>query len=165
LLEVVANACRRVFRFAEGAPSRTFSIAECRPVSAPFKAGDIVRGDPRARSTSMIASPDGKFDCGVWDCTAGRFRIEYRSDELVHILEGEVTVQVGDTTHALAAGDVAYFPAGTTAEWDIPTYVRKLWVYRTPSSSRVARLARKVLRVLSRAAIRAPGLHRTSAAS
>jgi uncharacterized protein len=143
--------CRRVSSLAEDGPSRSFRIEACRPVSAPFEAGDIVRGDPRARSTNVIASADGKFDCGVWDCTAGRFRIEYRSDELVHILEGEVTVHVGDTTHTLAAGDVAYFPAGTAAEWDIPTYVRKLWVYRTPSPSLVARIARKVLRVLDRA--------------
>jgi hypothetical protein len=160
LFEAAASVLRRLSNLAEGGPSRSFNIAACQPTSAPFNAGDIVRGDPRSRSINVIASADGNFDCGVWDCTAGRFRIQYRSDELVHILEGEVTVHVGDRKHALAAGDVAYFPAGTAAEWDIPVYVRKLWVYRTPSPSRVARLARKVLRALDRV-----GLHRTPASS
>ncbi|HMJ15206.1 MAG TPA: cupin domain-containing protein [Polyangiaceae bacterium] len=95
-----------------------------------------------------IVSADGKFDCGVWECTPGRFRIQYRSDELVHILEGEVIVHVGDKTHRLCAGDVAYFPAGTAAEWDVLSLVRKLWAYRTPAPSLLARAAGKLLRFL-----------------
>jgi uncharacterized protein len=130
--------------------ARSFKITECRPVAAPFAAADVVSGDPRARSVQMIAAADGKFDCGTWECTPGRFRIKYRSDELVHILEGEVTVHVGDTALALAAGDVAYFPAGTEAEWDVTRDVRKLWVYRTPSPGLVARLAGKLRRLLPR---------------
>jgi uncharacterized protein len=129
--------------------SRSFKIAECQPVPAPFAAADIVSGDPRARSVQMIASADGKFDCGIWECTRGRFKIKYRSDELVHILEGEVTVHVGDKAHALAAGDVAYFPAGTEAEWDVTSDVRKLWVYRTPSPGFFTRVAGKLSRLLS----------------
>ncbi|HEY6562017.1 MAG TPA: cupin domain-containing protein [Polyangiaceae bacterium] len=99
----------------------------------------------------MIASMDGQFDCGVWECSPGRFRIRYRSDELVHILEGNVTVHVGSSTHSLSAGDVAYFPAGTDAEWHVIAHVKKLWVYRTPRPRRLARVARPVLRALSRA--------------
>jgi uncharacterized protein len=153
------DALQNVYRRAERGPARGFSIAECRPVPAPFAAGDIISGDPRARSVNMFASADGELDCGVWDCTAGRFRIKYRSDELVHILEGEVTVLVGNTSRVLAAGDVAYFPAGTEAEWDIPTYVRKLWIYRTPPSrSLIARLAAKVLGALPRAGSQTPAL-------
>jgi uncharacterized protein len=135
----------------DGAPtfgSRSFSIAKCQPISAPIAPADIVSGDPRPRSVNMIASADGKFDCGVWESTPGRFKIKYRSDELVHILEGEVTVHVGETRHALRAGDVAYFPAGTEAEWDVVSYVRKLWVYRTPSPSWLGRIRRKLLGML-----------------
>ena len=148
LRQALQSAYRHAASGAESARSRSFSIAKCRPAPAPLAAVDVMSGDPRARSVNMIASADGKFDCGVWGCTPGKFRIKYRSDELVHILEGRVTVRVRDTTHTLAAGDVAYFPAGTEAEWDITSYVRKLWVYRTPSPSLVKRLAHKLLRML-----------------
>jgi uncharacterized cupin superfamily protein len=97
-----------------------------------------------------IASADGKLDCGVWECTPGAFRISYRSDELVHILEGEVTVTVGYEVHRLTAGSVAYFPAGTDAVWDVSKTVRKVWVYRTPTPTLRERARRKLRRLLSR---------------
>ena len=110
-----------------------------------------MHGDPRARSVNMLASADGHFDCGVWECSPGKFRIRYRSDELVHILEGNVTVFAGGSTHALTAGDVAYFPAGTEAEWDVKHHVKKLWVYRTPHPpTPVARVTRPLRRLFSR---------------
>jgi uncharacterized protein len=145
------HALRQLMLVAATPPSRSFSIAHCRTGPAPFQPSDVVAGDPRARSVNMIASADGQFDCGVWECSPGRFSIRYRSDELVHILEGNVTVHVGSSTHSLAAGDVAYFPAGTDAEWHVIAHVKKLWVYRTPRPRRLARVARPLLRALSRA--------------
>ncbi len=150
LLPLVQRVYREVADRAGPKASQSFTVAQCRPVSVPFAPSDVVHGDPKARSVNMIASADGHFDCGVWECTPGKFRIRYRSDELVHILEGSVTVTAGGSTHPLAAGDVAYFPAGTEAEWDVTSHVKKLWVYRTPHPRPLARLTRPLRRLLAR---------------
>lgn len=153
VLPLVHRVYRELAVRAAPADSRSFTVAQCRPVPVPFDPADIVSGDPRARSVNMLASADGHFDCGVWECSPGKFRISYRSDELVHILEGHVTVVAGGKTHVLAAGDVAYFPAGTEAEWDVTRHVKKLWVYRTPHPRPLARLTGPLRRVLARGAV------------
>ena len=52
--------------------------------------------------------------------------------EFIYILEGEVTVDDGWGPRTLTAGDVAFFPAGTWARWEVATYVKKLAFCRDP---------------------------------
>jgi uncharacterized protein len=63
----------------------------------------------------------------MWDCTAGQFDWHYGFDETLHILEGSVIVS-GDCTppKRLQAGDIVFFPSGTTAHWHVENYVRKI---------------------------------------
>ncbi len=53
----------------------------------------IIFGTPVARSAQWSASKDGTTTTHVWDCTKGRFRWYFHADEIVHIIEGSVTVQ------------------------------------------------------------------------
>jgi uncharacterized protein len=68
----------------------------------------------------------------VWDCTAGKFVWTYQVDETIHFLEGSVTITVNGKTRKLGAGDIAFFPAGTAAFWDVETYVRKIAFCQKP---------------------------------
>ena len=102
----------------------------------------IQQGTPFARAATLTESPDTLLTSGVWDCTAGTFRWCNERDEIVHIVEGEVRIRDGSTTHVLVPGSVAYFPAGLETTWEVPTYVKKAFILRTPKISRVQLVAR-----------------------
>jgi uncharacterized cupin superfamily protein len=110
-------------------------------VSQPIEPSWIRSGTPVARAVTLTESPDGLLTTGIWDCTAGTFTWIFQTDEIVHILEGEVTVREGATVHQLVAGSVCYFPRGLETIWEVPKYVKKTFVLRAPHRSRLRRLA------------------------
>ena len=89
---------------------------------------------------TLSKSPDGLLTAGLWDCSAGTFTWIFRRDEIVHIVEGEVRVHDGPTTHVLVPGCVAYFPRGLETVWEVPTYVKKAFVLRAPAPSPLDRM-------------------------
>jgi uncharacterized cupin superfamily protein len=101
----------------------------------------IKQGKPLARARIIGESPDGLLTTGVWECTAGTFTWIFYNDEIVHIVEGEVRVRDGATTHVLVPGSVAYFPRGLETVWEVPEYVKKHFVLRMPKVSRLRRVA------------------------
>jgi uncharacterized protein len=105
----------------------------------PIEPSWIKQGAPVARCLTLSESPDGLLTAGLWDCTAGTFRWIFRSDEIVHILEGEVRVHDDGQTHVLVPGSVAYFPRGRETVWEVPTYVKKSFTLRGPHRSLVRR--------------------------
>jgi uncharacterized cupin superfamily protein len=111
------------------------------PVAAPG-------AGPSARTLSRIKSQDGYFVSGLWDCTAGTLEITFDFDELVHILEGEVTVRADGAEQLLLPGSVAFFPNGLVTTWEIPRYLRKMYVHRYPHHSLPWRVARRLIRVV-----------------
>jgi uncharacterized cupin superfamily protein len=117
---------------------------------APIRAADIIEGTPTARSWDLHASRAGGVSMNYWDCTAGRFHWRYGTDEMIQILEGEVVVTFEDGhVETLRAGDVAHFPPGSSAVWEVPTYVRKLAFHRNPQTV-PDRVLSRVVRVLVR---------------
>jgi len=108
----------------------------------------IVAGTPQARASVGAVSPDGLLRTGLWDCTAGVLDITFGCDEWAHILEGEVIVRSADRTHRLGPGDVALFCKGLPTQWEIPRYVKKLWVHRrSPRPPLWLRVVRKLRRI------------------
>jgi uncharacterized cupin superfamily protein len=112
----------------------------------PIEPSWIKEGTPIARATTLSASPDGTLTAGLWDCTAGTFRWIYSVDEIVHILEGEVRVSDGTRTQVLVPGSVAYFPCGLEAVWEVPKYVKKMFILRGIKRS----LPQRILAILAR---------------
>lgn len=112
---------------------------------APLPAEWIVDGDPQPRALELFASEDGRMITGLWDCPAGTFDYTFLwGDEVVHILDGEVTVSEPGRTYELRPGSVAFFPYGMTARWHVPRYVKKQYVLRAPMQSHLATLRRKL---------------------
>jgi len=94
---------------------------------SPIDPAWIVAGAPVARAATLSRSADGTACTVAWDCTAGAFDWRYDVDETVHIVEGAVTVSSLNTPpRRLEPGDVAFFPAGTTARWHVEAYVRNV---------------------------------------
>jgi len=106
---------------------------------APIRANWIIDGNPVARNRLLSKSDDGTASSYIWDCTAGRFNWHYDIDETVYILEGSVTIKDNHqpAVHTLTAGDTVFFPAGSSAEWTISRYVRKVAFLRVPLTRRM----------------------------
>ncbi len=109
----------------------TVKLSEVLLQPSPINPEWILAGDPEARMAEWSRSTDGTTTTNVWDCTAGRFRWYFAVDEIVHIMDGSVTVSSADhPARTLFAGDAALFRAGTWSEWHVDEYVRKHAILR-----------------------------------
>ena len=101
----------------------TVAEASLDPVPVPVEW--VIEGDPQGSAVILWKSEDGKQCMGIWECTPGLFNWTH-TDETATIVKGRVTVSIeGGKTLELAAGDVAFFPEGTTSRWHIHETVRK----------------------------------------
>jgi uncharacterized cupin superfamily protein len=127
----------------------TSALSELDP--AVLRPEQILGGSPTTRSTTLGVSPDGNLSYNLWDCTAGSFRWFYRSDEIIHVLEGGATITPqGGEPRTVHAGDVVYFERGLVADWVVPSYIKKLAVHRSTEVSLRQRVTGKVRKVLSK---------------
>jgi uncharacterized cupin superfamily protein len=117
----------------------------------PIEPSWILDGDPRARSIVLARGRDDFAVTTLWDCTEGTFRWRFDWDETVHILEGrvEVTDESG-RLHMLEVGSIAFFPAGSEAEWRVVGRLRKLAICRRAFSPVFARTLSRFGRLRSR---------------
>ena len=61
----------------------------------------------------------------IWTCDVSKFDWHYDQGETCYILEGDVTVIVGDEQVTFGAGDMVVFPEGLDCTWDVKAPVRK----------------------------------------
>lgn len=128
----------------------TFGTAQVELGLAPMRDAWILEGTPVTRNKMLSGSTDGSATTYIWDCTAGRFNWYYDIDETVYVIEGSVTVKDHrGGSRKLVAGDTAFFPAGSSAEWTVEKYVRKVAFLQVPMP-RPLRLAKRVVRSLKR---------------
>ena len=107
--------------------------------------------NPKTFTRRHFATLDDSLATGEWDSGPGRHVIKFDFDEWVHVLEGEAHVTVQGRTRVIRAGDVALFRAGLSMTWDVPKYIRKVWVHRYPKCSLFKRASAFVRRRLAQA--------------
>lgn len=117
---------------------------------SPIHGAWILEGNPVARNKLLSSSADGMASTFIWDCTAGRFNWYYDIDETVYVLEGSVVIKdpMG-ARRRLSAGDTVLFQAGTHAEWNVESYVRKIAFCRIPMPRKIL-LAKRLYQALRR---------------
>jgi hypothetical protein len=106
----------------------TVATTELNP--APIPRDWILSGTPEARNKELARSHDGTFYVVVWECTEGHFNWHYVKDEELVVLSGEVFITDEQGERRLGAGDVGFFPAGTSCKWRVTQRVRKVAVLR-----------------------------------
>ena len=127
-----------------------FGVGKQQLTSCPIRPAWILEGNPVARNKLIAAASDGTSSTLMWDCTAGRFNWHYQIDETICVVEGSVIVRDhGGATRALVAGDTAFFPAGSSAEWTVDTYVRKIAFMRQPLPQTLV-ITKRMYRALKR---------------
>ena len=121
-------------------------------VPAPIPAGWILQGAPEATKKQLVRSDDLNSYIVAWECTPGRFTWHYSADETLVVISGEafITNEEGEERR-LAPGDMAFFPAGTSATWRVTSRIRKVAVVRRTVPLPLVfglRVWNKILRIL-----------------
>ncbi len=89
---------------------------------------------------AVHADPTGQWSVGLWSSTPyERKSIPFPRHELMHILEGVVTLTHGDgTAETYQAGDTVFVPKGAEIAWKNATPVRKIYCIMAPRAAAVA---------------------------
>ena len=97
---------------------------------------NIHSGEPAVRGAVFSMTSGGRAIGGVWECE-GPAVIDFTfwSDERLYVLDGSVDVKYLGSRFTLNPGDTALFRAGTTATWDIPHRLKKVWVVHDPGQA------------------------------
>jgi len=91
----------------------------------------ILSGAPEARSRKLARSHDWTSHIVIWDCTPGTFSWHYSMDEVVIFVSGEAFMTNGSgEERRFGAGDLGFFPAGSTCTWRVTEHIRKVGVLR-----------------------------------
>ena len=112
----------------------------------PIASAWVLEGSPKARIKVISASRDGTAMTVMWDCTAGKFNWFYGVDETVYILEGSVTLRDKNGSRVAAVGESVFFPAGSSAEWTVDSYIKKVAFLRAPLPGPLASVRRILVR-------------------
>ncbi|MGY2257922.1 cupin domain-containing protein [Pseudomonas sp. SDO55104_S430] len=87
---------------------------------------------PQCRSNSMFIEEPTKLNIGVWDSTPYTRRGRpHKLHELMHLIEGRVTLQAADGSElTVNTGDTVFVPKGVPCAWKSTVYVRKLYAVK-----------------------------------
>jgi hypothetical protein len=106
-----------------------FDQREVQPIEVYPNNWTVVSGQPVARNWKKFEDADLKRISGVWECTPGKFAVDYHVWEFCHFLEGEcVLTEQGGMRHVLRAGDAFVLSPGFKGEWEVVKTVRKHYV-------------------------------------
>jgi uncharacterized cupin superfamily protein len=110
--------------------------------AAPIKRDWIVDGTPEARSCLIFETSDECANVHEWECTRGRFVWHYDVDEIVYIIEGDARIRDLATGFSsnITAGASILFQRGSSAEWTVDGYIRKIAINHIPLSPKIAML-------------------------
>lgn len=107
-----------------------FDLSTIEPEEGAPAPDRLIFGDPRF-TTWNFEEADGGIYAGVWQATAGKWRVVYDEWEYFHILEGHsiLTEDGGEPVH-LKAGDSTIVRPGFTGTWEVVETTRKDYVIR-----------------------------------
>ena len=102
--------------------------------STPPAAAMLLTPVPTQNTHDYFSDATGQLNIGIWDTTGyTRKLIPFPRHELMHLLEGEVTMDDGaGTVQRFKAGDTFFVPMGTPNSWTCKGYLRKIFVIFQP---------------------------------
>lgn len=89
----------------------------------------VLKGQPRTGAANFYSDQRGKFHCGLWDSSPGKWQIDYTEEEFCLILEGRalLTNEAGEE-ESFGPGDAFVIPAGFKGSWETTEKLRKYYV-------------------------------------
>ena len=117
----------------------------------PFDPAIVTEGNPGSRSKTLSISRDRLSDVMLWECTAGQFNWHFVRDEVIFALSGKAYIIEADgSERCMAAGDVIFFPAGTSCSFRVDDHFRKVAVLRetmTRPEGYILKVWKKLVRI------------------
>ncbi len=125
---------------ADLAPLRPDPRADLAPSAGPAPEL-LLSGAPQQRDKRYYADLTGQWTVGVWSSTPyHRKTIPFPRHELMHILEGEVTItEDGQPPRTFKAGDTFVVPLGTLCDWKSTVDIRKFYCIFQPKAEAAAK--------------------------
>ena len=128
--------------FENGAPAgATFPLRVDRQAVLATSEGPVpavlIGPAPRQMAAEAYEDASGQFSVGVWATTPYHRRpIPYPRHELMHILQGEVTLTAeGQSPRTWRAGDSFLVPKGCVVDWVSTADVRKIYCSIVPKAA------------------------------
>lgn len=91
----------------------------------------LVDGNPDRTTWTHYSASQGDFDCGIWACEPGAWRIAFPAgkEEFFHVISGRLRIS-DDAGNAreFGPGDACVIPAGFTGLFEVIEPVRKHFV-------------------------------------
>jgi len=89
----------------------------------------VVSGQPKRAFKTLYSSKSDEFHSGIYECTAGKWKVSYSEDEFCTLIEGHVrlTNNKGEAQE-FKAPDSFVVPSGFAGTWEAVTPVRKFFV-------------------------------------
>lgn len=93
----------------------------------PFMVGDKEAGE--VHWLTQQNSSEQPMYSGLWRCEAMTFEYEFPGDEVFHVLQGDLLVEVhGGDNVELQEGDIASFKKGIKSTWTVKKSFKKFFV-------------------------------------
>lgn len=92
----------------------------------------LIGPTPQCRSRNAFEDDTTNLRVGVWDSTPyTRHGRAHKLNELMHLLEGSVTLQAPDgSSVTVNPGDTVFVPQGAPCAWNSARYVRKVYAVK-----------------------------------
>lgn len=95
---------------------------------SPVGAANLLDGKPVTGSRNDFTNARGKFHCGLWTSTKGKWQVNYGEDEFIVLLEGKVKLTPkGGRAKTYAAPQAFVIPKGFVGTWETVEPVRKYY--------------------------------------
>ncbi len=102
--------------------------------SSPPLAELLVGPTPACRNHADFRSVSGEFVCGTWDSTPYHRRpMVYRHIELMHLLDGAVTLEDSGGSVSFSRGDTLLCARGAECAWISEVHVKKVYATHRPA--------------------------------
>ena len=94
----------------------------------PVDAKKVLAGAPVTTTRNDFSNAKGKFHCGVWTATRGKWSVKYKEDEFIVLLAGKVKLTPeGGRGKTYKAGDAFVIPKGFVGTWETLEPIRKYY--------------------------------------
>lgn len=90
----------------------------------------VLDGTPNGRGFTLFEDFDkGARGTGVFECEPSKTTYELEYNEIIYVLEGEVTIELENGSKVdLKPGMQAFLPAGHVSTWTFYSKFREVWV-------------------------------------
>ena len=90
---------------------------------------DPIAGNSKSDGILLHKGPDGRPECGLWQCTPGTWPLAIPRDELCHFVSGRATyVHESGEVIEITANTTILFPAGWTGICTVHETMRNVYM-------------------------------------